>query len=244
MKLQNILQIKDLTYLSPNGENKILNKINYEVNEQDFIILLGSNGSGKSTFLKLIDGRLAAPKNAIFLHGKDILSFSAKELSQKIKILTQDCNDSLFPSLTLFENFILICGKKYRSEKQNREFLQEYLTKFNPKLASKLNEIVVGFSGGEKQTLALAFTIFHPPEILLLDEHTSALDPKTADLNMQLTQEIVKNNKITCLLTTHNLNIAERYGNRILAISHGDVIQKIESKEKALWTHEKLVTLF
>ncbi len=240
MKNKVILEIKDASFSVPRIETPILNKINYEVYEGDFIIVLGSNGSGKSTLLKLIDKRLGLNKNTIFLEGHDINSYSQKNYYEKVKTLTQNCNDSLFPSLTIFENYILARKKKFFNKKKESEFLKEYLYPFNPKLSTKLHQIVEELSGGEKQTLALALTILHPPLLLLLDEHTSALDPRTAELNMQLTRDMVEKNKITCLLTTHNLNIAEQYGNRILAIRHGNILACVESEQKKT-LHNKLM---
>lgn len=251
--MNKILTIKEVSFSVPSLQEPILNKINYEIYAGDFVIVLGSNGSGKSTLLKLIDRQSSPSIGKLFLEEKDINSFSTKEYSQKVKTLTQNCNDSLFPSLTLYENYLLAnknstsnisAPKQYLSKKQEREFLQDYLRQFNPKLSMKLDQIVNEFSGGEKQTLALALTILNPPLLLLLDEHTSALDPKTAELNMQLTKEMVSKHKITCLLTTHNLNIAEQYGNRILAIRHGEAFANIEQEEKHKFNNELMYQMF
>ena len=244
MNNRKILNIQDATFSVPTIEIPILNKINYEVYEGDFVIILGSNGSGKSTLLKLIDKRIPVANGNVLLEERDVNHYSAKEYSQKVKTLTQNCNDSLFPSLTLYENYVLANNKKIFNKKKECEFLQNYLYQFNPKLSTKLNQIVDELSGGEKQTLTLALTILNPPLLLLLDEHTSALDPKTAELNMQLTKDMVLKNKITCLLTTHNLNIAEQYGNRILAIRHGEILARIEQEEKHGLSNELMYKMF
>lgn len=244
---KSLFKIQDTSFYVPSSEKPILNKINYEIFADDFVIILGSNGSGKSTLLKLIDKRLQTTQGKLFLQEKDINNYTAKEYSQKVKTLSQNCNDSLYPSLTLFENYLL-ANKKVnfglRKNKQARELLKNYLFQFNPKLSTKLDQIVDELSGGEKQTLALALTILNPPLLLLLDEHTSALDPKTAELNMQLTKDMVTKNKITCLLTTHNLNIAEQYGNRILAIGHGEILGAIDSEEKNSFSNELMYKMF
>ncbi len=245
-----LLSIKNTSFFVPGNENPILNKINYEVFAGDFVIILGSNGSGKSTLLKLIDKRNPAKNGSLFLDGQDINKYSAKDYSQKVKTLSQNSNDSLFPSLTLFENYLLaqnkknIIPKKGCLHKSEREFLKNYLYPFNAKLCLKLDQIVDDLSGGEKQTFILALTILNPPLLLLLDEHTSALDPKTAEQNMQLTKEMVEKNKITCLLTTHNLGIAQQYGNRILAIRNGEIMTCIESMEKEEFTDKQMYQMF
>ena len=128
--------------------------------------------------------------------------------------------------------------------KQEKEFLQDYLSPFNPNLGQKLNQVVGELSGGEKQSLALAFTILNPPSLLLLDEHTSALDPKTAQANMKLTYDMILKHNITCVLTTHNLNIAMEYGNRILVIRDGKIANKIEKEEKQKFTEETMLKSF
>lgn len=239
-----LLEIKNTTYFVPQIEKPILNNLQYKVFSGDFVIILGSNGSGKSTLLKLIDRRATVPNGKIFLKGKDINQYSQKYYAQKVKTLTQNYNDSLFPTLSLFENYLIANNKRIKNQKTEREFLQDYLAQFNPKLSTKLDQLVDALSGGEKQTVALALTILHPPLLLLLDEHTSALDPKTAELNMQLTTSMVIKHKITCLLTTHNLRMAEQYGNRILAIQHGDIVARIDSQEKHKLTDKLMYQMF
>jgi len=239
-----LLKIKEASFSVPSIETPILDKINYEVFSGDFVIILGSNGSGKSTLLKLIDKRISSNNGKVLLEEKDINNYSANEYSQKVKTLTQNCNDSLFPSLTIFENYALVKRKFTMNQKNEREFLAEYLHQFNPRFSTKLDQIVDELSGGEKQTLALALTILNPPLLLLLDEHTSALDPKTAELNMKLTKEMIIKNDITCLLTTHNLNIAEHYGNRILAIRYGEILARIEPEEKHSLSNKLMHQMF
>lgn len=241
---KNLLKLNSILFSVPSIEKPILNNISYEVNESDFVILLGSNGSGKSTLLKFIDKRIKIEPGKIFLEGIDIESYSNKKYADKVKTITQDCNDSLFSNLTIYENYLLAQNHNVENKKQRRAFLKDYLSQFNPKLADKLDQIVNELSGGEKQTLALALTILNPPTLLLLDEHTSALDPKTAELNMQLTKEMIIKHNITCLLTTHNLNIAENYGNRILALRHGEILTCIEENEKHSLKNELMYKMF
>lgn len=239
-----ILQINNVSLNLSGAENYILKDIQYKIYPEDFIILLGSNGSGKSSLLKLIDRRTVISSNKIILNGIDINNYSNKEYSQKVKTLTQNCNDSLFPGLTLFENYLMHKTKSRDSNKIERQFLQNYLESYNQKLCDKLDQVVDVLSGGEKQTFALAMTILEPPLLLLLDEHTSALDPKTAHMNMLLTQEMIQKNKITCLLTTHNLHMAEEYGNRILGLKLGEIIRCIEPEEKSQFKSSQMFEVF
>ena len=117
-------------------------------------------------------------------------------------------------------------------EKKDREFLSDYLSAYNAKLAKNLNQPVEKLSGGEKQALTLSLTMLYPPSCLLLDEHTSALDPKTAEHIMLLTAKMIQKHKITCILTTHDLFIAENYGNKIISLKNGTLFRKIEKEEK------------
>jgi putative ABC transport system ATP-binding protein len=213
-----ILSIENVALKIPGVEKNILSEINYQVEENDFIVILGSNGSGKSSLLKLLNHHYQPTSGKILFN------------SHTIKTLTQNCHESLFTSLTVLENCYLYSSDR----KKNPNYFAEYIKKFNPNLELKLNQKVEKLSGGEKQALALALCVLHPPKILLLDEHTSALDPKSAQKLMVLTQEVVAQHKITCLLTTHDLDIALNYGNRILALRNGKILQIIDDKNSNL----------
>lgn len=241
-----LLDIKNVSLSFPGLEAPILNNINYEVRKNDFIIILGSNGSGKSSLMKLIDRRYRPTSGNIFLDEKLIESYPGSEFSNRVITLTQNCHDSLFASLTVLENYLLV---KQRHEaklfaitnKKERDFFAKYVAEFNPNLPKKLNQIVDKLSGGEKQALALALSVLYPPEILLLDEHTSALDPKSARQLMALTQQVVTQHHITCMMTTHDLDIAMNYGNRILALKQGEIYQTIDYANKAKVTEQELL---
>lgn len=230
--------VLDIQDASLHFEKKILAQLNYEVHEGDFIVILGSNGSGKSSLLKLIDRRYSLSSGRIILEKKLLADYPAKQFSRYVKTLSQNCNESLFMSLTVMENYVLISQQR---EKQNREFFADYIAKFNANLPNKVDQVVDQLSGGEKQALALALTLLYPPRILLLDEHTSALDPRAAYCLMELTQEMVTKSNITCLMTTHDLEIAKHYGNRILALKNGCILQCIENDEKSELTQNNLL---
>lgn len=232
-----VLDIQNLSYKPTNTDKYVLSDINYQVNDCDFIIVLGTNGSGKSSLLKLIQRYPLSYQGQIKFNGQSILNYPISEYFRYVKLLTQNSHDSLFTSLSVFENYLVI-KEHYepnllaRPKTIEREFLRHYLSTFSDNLANKIDHRVSVLSGGEKQTLALAFIVLYPPRILLLDEHTSALDPKTAEQIMGITQDIVNKYQITCLFTTHDLDLAKTYGNRILALKHGAIYQSIESPKK------------
>jgi len=234
-----LFYLSNVSLTIPGINKQVLRDIFFEINSGDFIILLGSNGSGKSTLLKLLDGRLECSAGQLLYENNPIKNYSSQSLALRIKTLTQNCHESLFPSLTIFENYLIV-KQQYQpgifsmKEKMDREFLSDYLSTFNAKLAMNLNQSVEKLSGGEKQALALSLTMLYPPSCLLLDEHTSALDPKTAEHLMSLTAEIIQKHKITCVLTTHDLSIAEQYGNKIISLKNGQLFRNIDKSEKSL----------
>lgn len=240
--MSTLLDIQHTSLNIPGLDKPILNNINYQVNSGDFIIILGSNGSGKSSLLKLLDRRYQATAGQILLNNKPLEQYTIKQFSETVITITQDTKDSLFPSLTIFENYLLV-KKNIRSKNEERNFFSEYLFPFNPNLSKKLDQIVEKLSGGEKQALVLALSMLNPPRLLLLDEHTSALDPKSAQQLMQLTQQVVKKHQVTCLLTTHDLEIALQYGNRILSLRQGSIHQSIQDQEKSKLTEQILLNV-
>lgn len=243
----NLIELKNLSLSFHNKTKYALKNITYQVQPEDFIILLGGNGSGKSSLLKLLYRGYVPTQGSILLAGESISTYTNKKLNGMMGILTQDTSDSFFNSLTLFENYLIMKEAhdlKISNTKCERHDLQVYLKNYNPNLAQKLDCTLEQFSGGEKQALALAFCVMQHPKILLLDEHTSALDPRTSQQIMALTEKIVRENKITCILTTHDLDIALNYGNRALILREGRVDQAIEPIQKYQLTKEDLVKLY
>lgn len=232
------IQIKNISLTFPGLEIPVLSDINYEINAHDFIIVLGSNGSGKSSLLKLLDRRYIPTSGTILFNQQSLEKIPSKIITKKIITLTQNTEDSLFGSLTVFENYLLIHPSH---SKKDRDYFAFYIQDFNPNLPNKLDQLVEKLSGGEKQALALALRVLYPPEILLLDEHTSALDPKSAERLMAVTERVVSENHITCILTTHDLDIALQYGNRILALRQGKIYQSIDADKKKILNQQELL---
>lgn len=237
-----LLELKEIEFKVSHPARTILYKMNYTVNAGDFIVILGSNGSGKSTLLKLLDQRYRPSYGRIALAGKDLQQYNISTLSKKVVTLSQNTQDSLFCSLTVLENCLLAVdrGESSISIGNKEKYFSEYLAQFNPNLARHLYNLAGQLSGGEQQALALGLACLAKPNLLLLDEHTSALDPHAADRLMQLTSQMVKQYGITCILTTHNLELAAQYGNRLLAIQHGKIICDFNEKQKATLSVEEL----
>ena len=225
--MSNLLELKNINLQI--NDKQILQNISLNVQSGDFIILLGSNGSGKSSLLNLIYRQHIATGGEINFQGKSLLKYKLGDFYNQVKYLNQSSTDTLFTQLSIYENYRLIKRPKVKNE---RNFLQEYLSEFNPNLAHKLDQVVSGLSGGEKQALALAFTTLNPLKLLLLDEHTSALDPKTVSNIMELTAKMLKKYNITCILTTHDLNIAQQYGDKIIVLKQGKLHKQISQHDK------------
>lgn len=218
------------------GQQSILSDIHLNVDQHEIVILLGSNGSGKSSLLKLIDRRYSVQKGNLMVNDISIEEYSQKKLAKTIITLTQNPLDSLFPKLTVKENCLLAC---YRAENSHTSF-EDHLAQFNPKLVSHLNTLSGNLSGGEQQALVLALACLAKPKILLLDEHTSALDPHTAENLMRLTQEKIKAHGMTCIMSTHQLDHAIKYGDRLIALQNGRILKTYNKIEKASLSLEQI----
>lgn len=244
-----ILDLQNVCLSFPGLANPVLHNISYTINAGDCTILLGSNGSGKSSLLKVIDRRYQATEGKVIIAGKENHNYAHRAFCQRVVTLTQNCLDSLFAPLTAIENCVLAQQRYVTSlfklgiRHDERDFFAGYLERFNTNLPNKLTVSVSALSGGEQQALALALSVLHKPQILLLDEHTSALDPQTAARLIDITAKVMREHQITCLLSTHNLEIALNYGTRILALHNGKVLQKIECEEKQNITKKELLKL-
>lgn len=213
------------------GSQTILSAINLTVAEAQMVMCLGSNGSGKSSLLKLIDRRYPLQKGECHLASIPLRRYSAKDLARAVITLTQNPLDSLFAQLTVEENAKLAGHRA--TGRLTQEALLEHLYAFNPKLVNHLDTLAGQLSGGEQQALALALACLAKPKLLLLDEHTSALDPHTADHLMQLTALTVKAQGMTCLISTHHVEHALRYGDRLIALKQGRIVQDYDQAAKA-----------
>jgi putative ABC transport system ATP-binding protein len=218
-----MLKLKAVSFEVESFHRPILKNINLEVHPGDFIVIVGGNGSGKSSLLKLINGLYRPTAGTLHLNHKSMLTQSLEEISQEVVTLTQDLNLSTFANLSVLENFKLACYR-HKAVCPQEDELKTYLEDFHPELKNHLHTPSGKLSGGQRQTLALAMALLHPPQRLLLDEHTSALDPKTGHNIMKLSAQQIQHHRITTLMITHELDDAVTYGNRIIALREGELI--------------------
>jgi putative ABC transport system ATP-binding protein len=208
----------------------ILKDISYTINKNDFVVILGSNGSGKTTMLKAISGVIKKYSGHIKLFDKLEIRKSSN-VSKYIGTMTQNTADSLFMEFSLRQNLQMYLDAFFSEHKTEESFL-DLIKTINPKLIELLCKKTSSLSGGERQSFLLALNLFFKRDLLLLDEHTSALDPKTAREVMRVTAEKLRDNNITCIMTTHSLDDALKYGNRLIAMQNGQIIKTFDEQEK------------
>lgn len=240
--MDNFIQFENIHYNILHPVRTILENIHLKILKNDFIIILGSNGSGKSSLLKLLDQRYSPTFGDIYINNKNIATYKPKQFAKLLITLSQNPLNSLFPSLTVLENCLIASRiqRKEKNFKNKKHYFENYLMDFNINLPKNLANLVCSLSGGEQQALALALACLARPDILLLDEHTSALDPHASDKLMDITNTMIKRYQITCLLTTHNLDLAIKYGNRLIALKEGKIMHDYNSHQKKLLTEDHL----
>ncbi len=234
---------------TPN-ERTALKGINLTINEGDFITVIGSNGAGKSTLLNVISGETSATHGSISIADKNVTKWSAAKRSSDVARIFQDPLVGSCSDLTIAENMALASmrGQKrglMKALTQNtlntiRSLLQDLKLGLEERLDVPMNAL----SGGQRQAVSLLMATLSPMKILLLDEHTSALDPKTARAVMKLTKKIVTENKLTTLMVTHSLHDALECGNRTIMLHEGRIIYDVEGKERQKLTPADLLRQF
>lgn len=232
------------------NEKKALSSLSLHLDEGDFVTIVGSNGAGKSTLFNAIAGSFYADEGSISLAGKDITFMPEHERSRRIGRLFQDPLRGTAPSMTIEENLALAYlraahGNPFsRISKKDKEFFAEQLKQLDMGLEDRMKNPVGLLSGGQRQALTLLMATLKRPKLLLLDEHTAALDPKTAAKVMELTDRIVREGQLTTLMITHNMRDAIQYGNRLIMLHDGHVILDIAGEEKKKLTVPDLLEQF
>mgnify|MGYP001094438383 CR=1 FL=1 len=232
------------------NEKKALSSLSLHLDEGDFVTIVGSNGAGKSTLFNAIAGSFYADEGSISLAGKDITFMPEHERSRRIGRLFQDPLRGTAPSMTIEENLALAYlraahGNPFsRISKKDKEFFAEQLKQLGMGLEDRIKNPVGLLSGGQRQALTLLMATLKRPKLLLLDEHTAALDPKTAAKVMELTDRIVREGQLTTLMITHNMRDAIQYGNRLIMLHDGHVILDIAGEEKKKLTVPDLLEQF
>lgn len=232
------------------NEERIFDRVSLKVNKGDFICIIGSNGAGKSTLLNIISGKLGIDRGRIILDSSDITKEPESLRCQKISRIFQDPALGTVPSMTIRENLSMALNKGKRFDfsflvnKKNENMFKESLRILDLGLEEKLSTVVSKLSGGQRQSLALIMSTLTDPNLLLLDEHTAALDPKTSEIVMEITNKIIKDKNLTALMVTHNIDHAIKYGNRLIMMHRGQIITDVSGEEKNNLTKEKLLSLF
>lgn len=243
-----MLELKHIyKYYHPGTVNEmcLFEDFNLEVKKGEFVSVVGSNGSGKTSMLNLICGSIPIESGKICIGGKDISKEKEYQRNRRIGRVYQNPAMGTCPSMTILENMSLADNKGKRfglSKGINRkriDFYRESLRELGLGLEDKTDVKVGSLSGGQRQAMALLMSTMTPIEFLILDEHTAALDPKTAELIMRLTGRIVREKQLTTIMVTHNLKYAVEYGNRLLMMHQGNVIldKKEEENEKVSVDH-------
>lgn len=240
---------KSFNLNTPN-ESNLFDDFHLEIAPKEFVVIVGSNGSGKSTLLNLIDGNLAVDHGDIFFNNHNINHLSGYLRCKHISRVYQDPTMGTSPSLTIYENMSLALqkGEKYNLSKalcaSKKQEIKDLLSLLELNLEMKMDVKVELLSGGQRQALSLLMAICSRPKLLLLDEHTAALDPKASDHIMKLTNKLVSEFEITTIMITHQLKDALLYGDRCIMLHLGKKVLDIKGKEKQNMKPIQLMSLF
>ncbi|WJH36970.1 ABC transporter ATP-binding protein [Paenibacillus aurantius] len=248
-----MLQLENASKLFNAGtpdEKLALVGVSLTLNPGDFVTVIGSNGAGKSTLMNLISGVMKPDYGQVFLQGKPIGDLPEHRRSRWIGRVFQDPMAGTAPRMTIEENLAMAYSRGKRRglgfgvTSAKRSFFREQLKRLGIGLEDRLRAKVGLLSGGERQALSLLMATFTRPDILLLDEHTAALDPARAELITRLTEELVREMSLTTLMVTHNMEQAIRLGNRLIMMDKGRVILDVDRDRKKTLTVEELLDEF
>ncbi len=239
-------------YYNPGTVNEmcLFNGFDLKINDGEFVSVVGSNGSGKTSMLNIICGSIPVDSGKILVGGKDITRQKEFLRHRNIGRVYQNPAMGTCPNMTILENMSLADNKgkpfglSLGTNKARVSFYREQLSRLGLGLEDKMDIKVGSLSGGQRQAMALLMATMTPIEFLILDEHTAALDPKTADLIMELTDQIVKEKNLTTIMVTHNLRYAVEYGNRLLMMHEGQAILDKNAEEKAKMKVDEILNLF
>lgn len=247
-----IIELKNATKVIENGEERkvILDDVSLKIYAKDFITILGGNGAGKSTLFNAISGTLSLTSGSVFIKGNDVTNHSPEKRAAAISRVFQDPKVGTAPRMTVAENIAIAALRG-----QRRSLRLRNITKYKADFASLAEQIGNGLekhldtptgnlSGGQRQALSLLMATIVPPDLLLLDEHTAALDPKTSVALMQLTDDLVTSKDLTALMITHHMEDALKYGNRLIVMKDGKIVQDLTTSEKEQMKLEDFYRIF
>ncbi|AFS41167.1 MAG: ATP-binding cassette domain-containing protein [Leuconostoc gelidum] len=234
------------------GDNvQILKSLNLDIYDGDFITVLGTNGAGKSTLFNTIAGNLAIDSGQLLHHGQNIAHESSVARTNYIARVFQDPKMGTAPRMTVAENLLLAENRGRKRTLRSRGLTKEKLTEYaeitkvmGNNLDTRLNTATGNLSGGQRQALSFLMATRVKPELLLLDEHTAALDPKTSEQLMLATNQQVTQNRLTALMITHNLADALKYGNRLLILNAGNIVLDVRGDDKVALDEAQILKYF
>lgn len=232
------------------NERVALRHLDLTLDGGDFVTVIGSNGAGKSTLLNVIGGRHTADEGRVLIDGRDVTRLSEHRRATWVARVFQDPMAGTSPHLTIEENLAIAFGRGRRRglgmavTRSRREVFREALTTLELGLEDRLQMRVGMLSGGQRQALSLLMATYAEPSILLLDEHTAALDPSRAELITRLTRDAVERHGLTALMVTHNMQQAIELGNRLIMMHEGEIVLEVDEAAKQATTPDQLLEEF
>ncbi|MCR5456469.1 MAG: ABC transporter ATP-binding protein [Clostridiales bacterium] len=248
-----MLELRNVTKVFNPGtvnEKVAINDVSLKLNDGDFVTVIGSNGAGKSTMLNLVAGLWKPDSGSILLDDIDVTKMPEYKRAKYMGRVFQDPHDGTASDMNIEENLAIAArrGKKHTLKwgitRKERETYRELLAGLGLGLENRMTSKVGLLSGGQRQAITLLMASLECPKILLLDEHTAALDPKTAKVVLDLTDKIVRENHLTTLMVTHNMKDAIAHGNRLIMMNNGHILLDIKGEEKMNLTIEELLEKF
>lgn len=238
-----MLELKDIDVVFNNNINgniitSVLQKLNLSVAEGEFVVIVGNNGCGKSTLFNTIAGHIQPKNGHIYIDQMDVTQQTPAQRSSDVALVMQEPGVGTIANMTIEENLSLayLRGQKRTLRMHNtikrRQIFKEYLAMLNMNLENKLDQLVGTLSGGQRQALSLIMAIIADYKILLLDEITAALDPKTSDIVMELAAKLVHEQKRTAILITHNMHYALTYGDKTLLMTRDNEFKEYKSEQR------------
>ena len=248
-----MLELRNIVKIYQGGtvnETCLFDEFSLTIPDKQFVCVVGSNGSGKTSLLNIICGSIPIDEGCIMIGNENITGMPEHKRLRRIGRVYQDPARGTCPSMTILENMSMADnkGKPFNLLPcVNRKKAEEYramLAQLGLGLEDKMGVMVGNLSGGQRQAMALLMSTMTPIEFLILDEHTAALDPKTAAKVLEITERIVRENHLTTLMITHNMKDAITYGNRLIMLHEGHIVVDVQGEEKQMLTVEDLLALF
>lgn len=230
-------------------ENRALNGVTLRVNEGDFVTVIGSNGAGKTTLYNAIAGTITPTEGRILIRDTDVTKTPEYKRARYIGRIFQNPLLGTAGKMTLEDNMVICHKKGYKGlrislNNKLREYFRTRLRELDMGLENRLKDNVEQFSGGQRQALTLLMAVLSEPDILLLDEHTAALDPRNAEIVMNLSRSFAERYHLTVMMITHNMQHAIEYGNRLIMMDSGQIVMDIDDGEKSNLTIDGIVQRF